>query len=178
MGGKTGVMRRMTSLGERGVIDECWASALISPKDDVNPICLTTTQTLIAHPTKCAQYYNCSAPAAKLNWEKNLQECQPPQLYNPDTQRCEHYSMVQCGNRAEPLGKCEYTRYACLGGKDCGPPCYINSPSCRNRPDGLNAYPNRPGSGYYTVCVNQRLVYTGVCGDSKIFNATLRACQC
>ncbi|XP_046555124.1 uncharacterized protein LOC124264427 isoform X1 [Haliotis rubra] len=154
------------------------SSALISPKDDVNPICLTTTQTLIAHPTKCAQYYNCSSPAAKRTWEKNLQECQPPQLYNPDTQQCEHYSMVTCGNRTEPLGKCDYARYACLGGKDCGPPCYIHTPSCRGRPNGLNAYPNRPGSGSYTVCVNQRLVYTGVCGDSKIFDATLRSCKC
>ncbi|XP_048257775.1 uncharacterized protein LOC125383497 [Haliotis rufescens] len=42
-------------------------SALIAPTSDVNPICNTTTKTLIPHPTKCAQYYNCSAPAMKFN---------------------------------------------------------------------------------------------------------------
>ncbi|XP_071083547.1 uncharacterized protein [Haliotis cracherodii] len=158
------------------------SSALIAPKSDVdvNPICKTTTETLMPHPTECAQYYNCSAPAMTIHgrpWEKNRQECPYPQLYNPETQRCEHYSMVTCGNRTEPLGKCEYARYACLGGKDCRQPCYIYSPSCRNRPDGLNPYANRPMSAHYVVCFNQRLVYTDVC-NGTIFDAKLRACKC
>ncbi|XP_048257686.1 uncharacterized protein LOC125383481 [Haliotis rufescens] len=112
---------------------------------------------------------------------KNLQECPYPQLYNPGTQRCEHYSMVQCGNRMEPLGKCEYARYACLGSVNCGPPCFVNNPTCRFLPDGLNAYENRPGSSFYVVCVNQRLVYTGECHDNgtgtPVFDVNLRACR-
>ncbi|XP_046572061.1 uncharacterized protein LOC124280210 [Haliotis rubra] len=162
------------------------SSAFILDGDDVNPICKTTTETLIAHPTQCAQYYNCSAPAMRVHrttLEKNLQECDYPQLYNPATQRCEHYSTVSCGNRTEPLGKCEYARYTCLGGRDCGAPCHINNPTCRNFADGLNVYEHRPNSPYYVECLNQRLVKTGVCPacagtGAPIFDAQLRQCVC
>ncbi|XP_048257683.1 uncharacterized protein LOC124146570 [Haliotis rufescens] len=157
------------------------SSALNAPTSDVNPICMTTTETLIPHPTKCAQYYDCSAPAAKPSWEQNLQECTNPQLYNTETQRCEHYSMVQCGNRTEPLGICEY-EFPCFGGRYCGAPCHVYNPSCRNLSDGLNVYEYRLNSPYYVVCVNQRLVYTGECHDfgtgPPIFDAEMRACRC
>ncbi|XP_071083913.1 uncharacterized protein [Haliotis cracherodii] len=141
----------------------------------MNPICLTKRLPLIPHPTECAQYYNCTTPAMKHYWEANLQECPYPQLYDPGTQRCEHYSKVQCGNRTEPLGKCEY-----LVGRDSGTSCFANNPSCRNLPDGLNAYEHCPNSPKYAVCVNQRLVYTGVCYNSTgtpIFDAKLRSCR-
>ncbi|XP_071083546.1 uncharacterized protein [Haliotis cracherodii] len=164
------------------------SSALIAPKSDVdvNPICKTTTETLIPHPTKCAQYYNCSAPGMIIDryfsLGQNLQECPFPELYNPETQRCEHFSMVTCGSRTEPLGKCEYDQDACFGGADCGIPCHVNNPTCRNRADGLNVYEWRLNSSYYVVCVNQRLVYTGVCPDfgtgMHIFDPKLRACRC
>ncbi|XP_071083544.1 uncharacterized protein [Haliotis cracherodii] len=158
------------------------SSAVNAPTSDVNPICMTTTETLIPSPTKCAQYYDCNTPAMEDSWEQNLQECPYPQLYNPGTQRCEHYSMVTCGNRTEPLGKCEYDQHACLGGWDCGQPCHVNNPTCRNLADGLNVYEWRLNSPYYVVCVNQRLVYTGECHDfgtgAPIFDAELRACRC
>ncbi|XP_071083543.1 uncharacterized protein [Haliotis cracherodii] len=166
-------------------LDSFPASAFILDSGDVNPICKTTTETLIPHPAMCAQYYNCSAPAMKIHrstLEQNLQECPFPQLYNPETQRCEHYSMVTCGNRTEPLGKCEYAQHACAGGRDCGPPCFINNPTCRNLADGLNVYEHRPNSRYYVECLNQRLLKTGVCPNcdagSPIFDANLRACEC
>ncbi|XP_048257660.1 uncharacterized protein LOC124146557 [Haliotis rufescens] len=143
--------------------------------NDVNPICLTKRQPLIPHPTECAQYYNCTTPAMKHYWEANLQECPYPQLYDPGTETCEHYTTVQCGNRTEPLGKCEY-----LVGRDSGMACFANNPSCRNLPDGLNAYEHCPNSPKYIVCVSQRLVYTGVCNNktgTSIFDAKLRACR-
>ncbi|XP_048257665.1 uncharacterized protein LOC124146559 isoform X2 [Haliotis rufescens] len=148
-------------------------------------VCSTTSATLIAHPTKCAQYYNCSAPGLKINryiLGPHLQECPFPQLYNPETQRCEHYSMVKCGKRTEPLGMCEYAKHACFGGRYCGPPCHVYSPTCRNLSDGLNVYEYRLNSPHYVVCVNQRLVYTGVCHNygtgPNIFDSKLRACRC
>ncbi|XP_048257667.1 uncharacterized protein LOC124146566 isoform X2 [Haliotis rufescens] len=164
------------------------SSALIAPTSDVdvNPICKTTMETLIPHPTKCAQYYNCSAPGMIIHrygfLGQNLQECPFPELYNPETQRCEHYCKVTCGNRTEPLGKCEYEQHACPGGKYCGIPCHVHNPTCRNLSDGLNVYEWRLNTPNYVVCVNQRLVYTGVCHDygtgAPIFDAKLRACRC
>ncbi|XP_046555131.1 uncharacterized protein LOC124264429 [Haliotis rubra] len=148
-------------------------------------VCTTTGKNLIAHPTKCAQYYNCSAPTVvrhRYSWEAHLQECNYPQLYNPDTQRCEHYSMVQCGNRSEPLGYCEYDWNRCAGSRYCGPPCHVYNPTCRNLSDGLNVYEYRINSSYFVVCVNQRLVYTGQCPylgpGTPRFDPKLRTCSC
>ncbi|XP_067685013.1 uncharacterized protein [Haliotis asinina] len=165
------------------VITMVMSSAVITPTSDMNPICSTTTETLIPHPTDCAQYYNCSAPAKTFYSylrEKNLQECPYPQLYNTDTRRCEHYSMVKCGNKFEPLGVCEY-KNICYGGRYCWAPCHVYNPSCRNLSDGLNVYEYRIKSTYFVVCVNQRLVYKGQCPDlgkgRQRFDPTLRACR-
>ncbi|XP_071083545.1 uncharacterized protein [Haliotis cracherodii] len=156
------------------------SSALIAPSD-VNPICMTTTETLIAHPTKCAQYYNCREAAMKHYWEKNLQECPYLQLYNPGTQRCEHYTMVTCGSRTEPVWKCEYAQHACGDGMGCGTPCYVLNPSCKNLPDGLYANKWLTNSPLYIMCVNQRLIYTGMCPGygtaAPAFDAVLRTCR-
>ncbi|XP_048257678.1 uncharacterized protein LOC125383479 [Haliotis rufescens] len=163
------------------------SSALIAPTSnvDVNPICKTTTETLIPHPTECAQYYNCSAPGLKMQGYtlgQNQQECPFPELYNPDTQRCEHYSMVTCGSRREPLGRCEYEKGKCHEGMRCWIPCSVNYPTCRNLSDGPNVYEDRLNSTYYVVCVNQRLVYIGQCHyfgmGMPMFDPKLRACRC
>ncbi|XP_046555121.1 uncharacterized protein LOC124264424 [Haliotis rubra] len=157
------------------------SSALIVPTSDVNPICKTTTETLIPYPTNCARYYNCSAPAIRRYYpgiEKNLQECDYPQLYNPDTHRCEHYSMVQCGSRFEPLDACEYDLFPCS--RQCGPGCDFSYPSCRNFADGAHADKYKPDTSFYHVCFNQRLVFNGRCPSLTtgpvLFNATLRMC--
>ena len=57
-------------------------------------------------------------------------------------------------------------------------PCYIDNPSCRGKPDGLNPYPYRDGSPYYIVCADQRLVYKGMCAPigHQYYNKELRTC--
>jgi len=130
-----------------------------------------------AHPKECAQFYHCGQPAREERWEKHLQECDYPMLYNLDSERCEHFSMVKCGLRREPIDPCDYKSNQCLSGHCV--PCSVRHPSCRDKKDGMNAWAGRQGSPHYVVCAAQRVVYHGMCPQDKgtqIFDEATGTC--
>ncbi|XP_005113274.1 uncharacterized protein LOC101859542 [Aplysia californica] len=132
-----------------------------------------------AHPRQCAQYYHCGQPAQERVWEEHLRECPYPMLFNLDTRRCEHHSMVDCGTREEPVDPCEYKANNCDGRAQCIP-CTVRNPSCRERTDGMNSWKGREGSPYYVVCATQRVVYHGMCPQDhgvQVFDHEARVCK-
>jgi len=159
------------------------------PKGSENDTCIIvepTKEALIcpphatykkAHPKECAQYYHCGKAAREMYWEDNLHECDYPMLYNINNKRCEHYSMVTCGPRREPLDPCDYKANEC-GSARCVP-CKVRHPSCRGKQDGLQGWQGREGSPHYVVCAAQRVVYSGMCPQdhgSQIFDHESRTC--
>jgi len=129
-----------------------------------------------SHPTECGQFYECAAQAER--WEHQLRECHYPMLFNPESLRCEHYSMVTCGDRREPLDPCDYTANGCNGHAHCVP-CSVRHPSCRGKKDGMNGWEGRSESPYYVVCADQRVVYHGMCSQehgTQIFDILTGTC--
>ncbi|XP_041379702.1 uncharacterized protein LOC121392632 [Gigantopelta aegis] len=144
-------------------------------------VCTSDSPDFIAHPTRCELYYDCanSKPhgTSMASWETYEAVCSSykDQLFNNDTKRCEHYSMVECGNRFEPIYRCDYRLegYPRI-------PCNVYNPSCKGRPDGLNPWVPRYESPYFVVCKSNRTVYQGMCyfynGYAFIFDVKLRTC--
>ncbi|XP_067685011.1 uncharacterized protein [Haliotis asinina] len=139
--------------------------------------CLPESTELIPHPTHCAQYYNCSAGKQSYYWPEHLMECHYPQVWNVITKQCEHYTMVDCAEREEPNGHCDYRRHQC-DRAHCRP-CYLTYPSCKGLPDGLNEWVGMSNSPYFAVCVGERMVYSGMCSQeygSHIYDKLKRTC--
>ena len=63
---------------------------------------------IIANPTECQAYYNCSVRYQDVP-VPGLLECSYPQLFNADTKQCEHFENVKCGTRKEFKDACMYT---------------------------------------------------------------------
>ncbi|XP_067685005.1 uncharacterized protein [Haliotis asinina] len=140
-------------------------------------ICLPGSRALIPHPENCAQYYNCSAPRQGYKWPQHLRECPFSQLYNVMTKQCEHYSMVKCGDRQEPISHCDYRANQCEAAHCI--PCIVRYPSCKGLPDGLNQWVGREDSPYYVVCEGGRMVYSGMCTQEygpQIFDKLRKMC--
>jgi hypothetical protein len=58
----------------------------------------------------CARYYDCEN---KISEEKaKLTECPFPLLFDIKSQRCDHFSMVQCGTRYEPKDACKLHKFS------------------------------------------------------------------
>ncbi|XP_046572060.1 uncharacterized protein LOC124280209 [Haliotis rubra] len=98
-----------TCVGRGSTYDTCTKKD--TPAQTV--ICLPGSRALIPHPENCAQYYNCSDPKQRFRWPEHLRECPYPQLYNVITKQCEHYSMVKCGDREQPISHCDYRANQC-----------------------------------------------------------------
>lgn len=60
------------------------------------------------HPTKCAQYYDCSKTNSVQWWGENLRECPYPKVFNEFTKDCDSPSTVDCNTRQKPLDPCKY----------------------------------------------------------------------
>jgi hypothetical protein len=60
-----------------------------------------------AHPSRCAQYYDCASNPANDWWGTHLKECEYPELFNDITKACDDFRYVNCGNRLEPKDPCK-----------------------------------------------------------------------
>nr|KAG5711278.1 hypothetical protein BaRGS_005975 [Batillaria attramentaria] len=141
--------------------------------------CDNSNTAVLAKSDNCAQYYDCSSREGIVSDDPYLQECEFPLLFNPNTKRCEHYDMVKCGDRMEPLDACDYVANQCQGRAHCVP-CSVRFPSCRDLPDGLNPWVGREYSPYYVLCEKQRPLYHGQCDNShgtQIFDPEKRVCD-
>ena len=60
---------------------------------------------MMAHPTQCAQFYDCSRPASLYG--TYLHECQYPQMFDDVSGTCADFTAVNCGSRYEPKAPCK-----------------------------------------------------------------------
>ncbi|XP_071083537.1 uncharacterized protein [Haliotis cracherodii] len=162
-------------VAEGSIYDKCTKE---NPAETV--ICLPESSAVIPHPTNCAQYYNCSEPKQGYFWPEHLRECTFPQLYNVITKRCEHYTMVECGERVEPKNRCDYRVNQCEVAH-CRP-CNVTYPTCKGLPDGLNHWAEWSAwenTANFVVCEDGRMVYSGTCNQEngpQIFDKVKRMC--
>ncbi|XP_055958222.1 uncharacterized protein LOC126828071 [Patella vulgata] len=110
----------------------------------------------------CAQYYDCSHPGGQI------EECPFPDLFNENTQQCEHYDQVDCGNKYEPTDACGYVGNKCTT-KFCIP-CNVRFPTCSGLRNGINAWRGRIWSPFYVECYNGRVVETKRCSNDFVFS--------
>ena len=59
-----------------------------------------------AHPTRCAQYYDCSETSDLDWWGSNLRECPPNEVFDNNTKQCSPASSTDCGGRELPKDSC------------------------------------------------------------------------
>ena len=73
-----------------------------------NPMnfCAERPMDAMAHPTECAQYYDCRQRGTRLG-ETYLAECPYPQLFDPELAACVDYTLANCGMRREPIAPCK-----------------------------------------------------------------------
>ncbi|XP_041349873.1 peritrophin-1-like [Gigantopelta aegis] len=153
-----------------------WDKCTPKPRSTVGE-CTPGSTAIIPHPTKCAQYYDCSDNTEVFRWPLHLKECPYSRVFNTETKRCEHYSMVKCGEREEPISHCDYDAYQCRSAHCI--PCNVRYPSCKGLPDGLNPWVGREVSPYFVVCNNNRTVYQGQCHQDNsyyLFDAVKKTC--
>lgn len=67
----------------------------------------TKTSGFVEFPDNCAKYYDCEDPSSTAG-EPKVKECPFPLLFDKKSQKCEHFSVVQCGTRFEPKDACMY----------------------------------------------------------------------
>lgn len=60
----------------------------------------------------------------------------------------------------------EYDVNKCIKSIQCIP-CRERFPSCNGKPDGLNAWEGKEWTPTYTVCKNERVLYTDECKGIK-----------
>ncbi|XP_061186879.1 uncharacterized protein LOC133195006 [Saccostrea echinata] len=146
----------------------------------VNPyteMCKYTPTALLPHPGSCAQHVDCSMVTKGVI---GVFECPFPTLWNPETKQCDNALSVKCGTRWEPKDPCEYNSNICKQSAHCIP-CEVRFPSCKGRPDGINAWSSRERTPYFVVCENERLVHQGQCTYDEetshiIFDPVERVC--
>ncbi|XP_062572686.1 uncharacterized protein LOC134234627, partial [Saccostrea cucullata] len=123
----------------------------------ISSYCMMHSTGSFPNPENCAQFYDCSTRDSEYGLY--LKECQYPQLYEIETDTCQHFSRVNCGSRYEPIEPCEYIQSQCIGA-GC-PAC--SKVSCRAHPDGANEYPGREHTPWYVVCEHGRTVAVEQC---------------
>ena len=133
-----------------------------------------------AHPSRCAQYYDCASNPANDWWGTHLKECEYPELFNDITKACDDFRYVNCGNRLEPKDPCDYVQHQCRSG-NCVP-CNIRFPTCSGMDNGLHEWRGRDKTPYFTQCINERMTLTSRCqssdpGNSMVFNEATRVCS-
>jgi hypothetical protein len=69
-------------------------------------LCLRFPNITLEHPYNCAKYYVCDS-RNPIGTMARIEECDFPYLFNPNSERCEHYSIVKCGQRYEPKNQCK-----------------------------------------------------------------------
>ncbi|XP_059153192.1 uncharacterized protein LOC131938959 [Physella acuta] len=98
--------------------------------------------TLIAHPTACQRYYNCSDNTTRSMFSRFSQfemECPYPQLFDVTERRCKPYREAYCGpNRVAATDACDCYNNQC-GTAHCQP-CRSRFPSCQDLADGIHMF--------------------------------------
>ncbi|XP_071175832.1 uncharacterized protein [Mytilus edulis] len=140
--------------------------------DEKKPSVCSMSSGLVAKGDNCAQYYDCSSPVTEFG--QYLQECPYPQLFNDDTQQCQHFSQVECKSRYQPKAPCEYLQTQCIG-VGCGR-CEKSHPSCVGLFDGANSYPDRPMTPDYIICDHGRTISTEHC-NTGLFDPSTKTCR-
>ena len=78
---------------------------LYSIAGNPNIFCTVRPSSMMAHPTQCAQFYDCSRPASLYG--TYLHECQYPQMFDDVSGTCADFTAVNCGSRYEPKAPCK-----------------------------------------------------------------------
>ncbi|XP_062594718.1 uncharacterized protein LOC134256037 isoform X2 [Saccostrea cucullata] len=144
-------------------------------------ICALHSDEKFVDANSCAKYKDCEtkkSPSGKTA-QSRVKECPYPLLFDEKSQRCHHYSTVQCGNRYEPKDACEYEENQCKSAHCI--PCHVRFPSCKGSPDGLNPWKGREGSPEFVVCKDERVVFQSRCqrasdGKPRIFSPIDKIC--
>lgn len=122
-------------------------------------VCSDPETKLVAHPTICQRYFNCSDTSSRdySFLEPFEDECPYPDLFDPVALRCVPYMEARCGTGAvvgqEP---CDYVKNQCVAAH-CEP-CYSRAPSCIGKPDGPNEHPFKLWTPHHVVCENNRSI--------------------
>lgn len=146
----------------------------------IKQICRAGGPGQVAHPTQCAQYYDCGAGQIQSHpgLGVQLRECPHPLIFSAVEKKCVVSAPGICGLRLEPLDQCDYKVNQCEGHADCVP-CSLRFPTCRGRPDGANAWFGRERSPYSVLCQQQRVVGTEMCeqkGAIYLFDDRSKTC--
>lgn len=103
------IIERNTTIGERKTIHNAkflfynlhftfgWFAG------NIDRICKAKPNAVIAMPSNCAKYYNCSANSIG----HHLHECTYPDLFSVTINRCQPFENVACQNRSEPMAPCK-----------------------------------------------------------------------
>ncbi|XP_046372857.2 uncharacterized protein LOC124146560 [Haliotis rufescens] len=163
-----------TCVGAGSEWDKC---SIKSQLENLNP-CSSRNVERAAKGDNCAQYYDCVSRDSTLTSDPLVKECPYPMLYNDETNRCEPYALVTCGQRKEAKDPCEYESNQCQRSHCI--PCHVRYPSCNGLQDGMNSWVGREWSPFFVVCEQGRVVYKGQCDETnaqELFNPEKRACE-
>ncbi|KAJ8301995.1 hypothetical protein KUTeg_020982 [Tegillarca granosa] len=142
------------------------------------PYCPPGSREKFAHPTECARFYDCAAPATGDVWGRHLRECRHPFVFDDYSKECVHYKRNVCGTRRIPLDPCDYLSNQCRTAHCV--PCRIRFATCSGMPDGLNPWRGRANSPFFVSCKDQRVEIHGRClwpqGPPLVFDPTERKC--
>ncbi|KAK7102889.1 hypothetical protein V1264_021047 [Littorina saxatilis] len=142
-----------------------------TPTLSVEERCQMDRTAVFPHPGQCQLFYNCSNDA-QPDWpsffDRYLDECEYPLLFNAVTSRCEDFHDVTCGDRVEHVNRCSYLRSKCVT-SHCVP-CWVRFATCSDLPDGMNVFVGREWTPYYAICKDNRSLGFDVCP----FNDTLK----
>ncbi|XP_076110871.1 uncharacterized protein LOC143079419 [Mytilus galloprovincialis] len=147
-----------------------WSAKFFCPPGDVGRH---------AHPTRCAQFYDCDKTMAVEWWGQNLRECPYPEVFNESTHECDSIAAVRCNSRQQPMDPCDYLKNQCRSAHCV--PCHIRFATCRGLPDGLHQWRGRELTSYFIVCQSQRVTFHGRCqsttpGQYMVFSPMLKTC--
>ncbi|GFO29148.1 chitin binding beak protein 1 [Plakobranchus ocellatus] len=134
------------------------------------------------HDTLCHHYFDCSVAYEDQPipfFQPYERECPYPQQFSTETNQCEDFEKVDCGQRQEFADACDYSFNKCWG-PNCRS-CQSQFASCRDQPDGIMDWPGREGTGFWVECRGQRTVAQGECGSDnmgrmKVFNGDMGKC--
>ncbi|WAR05418.1 hypothetical protein MAR_020787 [Mya arenaria] len=140
----------------------------------INDLCFSNPTAIVAHPTNCAQYFDCTKVSTQFG--HYLVECPYPQLFDEASLTCKSFRDVQCTNKAEPKAPCEYFQNLCHAGNLTCTPCPSRLPSCVGLPDGNNPLPGSTWAPEYMTCQTGRTFAIHRC-PSGVFDPARKMCQ-
>ncbi|GFO40419.1 chitin binding beak protein 1 [Plakobranchus ocellatus] len=133
---------------------------------------------LIAHPTICQRYYNCtSVPTQLLSFlGPNDRQCIFPKVFDVVRQECLPFKQAFCGsNRIAGKNRCDYFPNWCPGPAHCIP-CSFYYASCDSLADGYHRPKGRGFPRKYILCENERVLEETYCRGPGFFLPRLARC--